>query len=648
MVQYRGVLSDDTVEKKKKKSSSKTKKPKKEMWGCENCPLNPKPGVDERPKLSVFEPLKANREVWILAMNPAYNEIAQRRNLCGRAGKWFWNRVEKLEGFTRAQCNVDNVVRCRSTEETAQGTIVEANPSKDALKCCHKHTLRRYEKVNPKVILLLGAMAQKQFLGKKFKKNKTIYWDEEKQCKVVCTYHPSYFARGTAKKEAYWAFDKAIREVKFTLKYPGRFGYIETLDYKQYGKVESVRKFFRRLKKERKPVSVDGEWGIVEGKKVMLCLAFSNELGKAGIIFYDHPDVKRNPRVTKRLKLMTCQFLADPDVRKILWHGVADVNELADMWGVQMQGYDLDGEYMEYFAHPNRKDFTLETSVDVRLKKMTGYKDIVDEYIKEELNFARVPIKALKIRCCGDADATRRLAMSNLRKVPQKLVAVYVDASFLLEEMGQRGILFDGDHCQVLRKVYKPLLKKTISDICMVAGDPEFETTDENLKRLFVKKLKIPLRKLTGGGEKVMRENFGGAWKYHVDDDDIREALKAAFGEKWYKGYGLDAEVLDELYDEYKIARLVKRKRFIEKLIGTYLNGFEESAKENGGYCRTRFKMTTASSGRLASSGGGPKKGVNLQNIHGDLSAQNILVSTLKWREIQRACETKGEREEEV
>src|SRR5579859_732084 len=171
-----------------KQKSTRIKHPKVVYSGCLNCPSN-KTQEDKIPDYAIFEPIQ-DKPILVIAMRPAKTETEQGKNLVGKSGQLLWRRAEKLKAFTREQCNTDNVVRCRGSALNENGYEVERAPSKVELKCCDLHTQNRKTKYKPKVVLILGTEAQKQFLGKRYSKKQKTYWDSELKCKVICCLSP--------------------------------------------------------------------------------------------------------------------------------------------------------------------------------------------------------------------------------------------------------------------------------------------------------------------------------------------------------------------------------------------------------------------------------------------------------------------------
>lgn len=591
--------------------------------GCDFCP--------SKGKTQIFGAIQG-KDILIFGMRPAAVEEAHGLPFVGKSGKLLWRRAEKLKAFTRSQCDVDNVVRCRGTEETESGGTREVNPTKQELHCCSLHTETQLAKAKPKVILLLGEVAQKQFLGKKYNKKKIVYWDEERNCRIICTYHPSYLLRH-APVSAWKIFDSALRMVKFFVRYPGKYGYLETQDYKFLDDIDEIKSFFKEAENSEHPVVFDLEDGwndpVSKTRRVILMIGFCFKPGIVRVILLDHPLRKKKEGAdfhTASKWLLVKRFFESSVVHKSAWKGVSDVRKLWKIKKIRVKNFSVDAMFSEYLAYPERKDYRLAKTAEVRFPQFVGWKEIVDPYLKEDKgDFGTIPPKVLFWRNAGDCDVTFRALSSTLTKKNRELVKMYTSVDSLLDRMADRGILLDEKHTNYLLSIYEPLMEKIDAEISLISGNPDFKVTNDNLRWLLIEKLKLPLSKLTKGGEQGKVHGF--------------------------KSFAVGKDVLEELEGGHPVIRKILVRRFIEKLKGTHLLGFKKSAEVFGGYVKTRFKLTGTSTGRMSSGGDRDKKSddvkhVNFQNIHGDKSAQNILVSTLRWREIEKACLAEKRRQE--
>lgn len=582
--------------------------------GCDACP--------SKGKRKIFGAIRG-KPILVIGMRPALHEEQQGLPFVGRSGKLLWDRANRLRAFSREDCDVDNVVRCRGTEKTPTGTR-EIPPTKQELFCCSLHTEAQLAKASPKVILLLGEVAQKQYLGKAYKAGRVFYWDEKLNCRIICTYHPSYMLRHPP-VSAWKIFDRALRLVRHTLEYPGRLGYLRAQDYQELVTSAEIGAFFREAAAAKTEVVFDVEDGWADAEKtrrMILMIGFCYKRGQVRVIFLDHPDCK----TPSGKKWALVKAFLESDTPKSAWNGASDCRKLWCLKQIRVRHFWADAMLAEYLAYPERKDYRLATAAERRFPRFVGWKEVVDPYLGlDASDFSKVPGRKLFWRNAGDCDLPKRCLHKTLTDKNRALVRLYTDASFTALDMGERGILVDQEHLKRLLSIYEPLEKKLDREIALVSGKPDFKVTDDNIRWLLTEKLHLHLTAKTKAGEDGKKSGF--------------------------KAFAVGKEVLKEITPLHPVVMKIRQRRFVEKLRGTHLIGFQRCAAMNDGRVKTRFKLTGASTGRTSS--GGDKKSkhqeevhlVNLQNIHGDPSAQNILVSTLRWRDLAKACARMGKHE---
>jgi DNA polymerase len=573
--------------------------------GCEVCPLNK--------KKKVFGEIRG-REILVVAMCPGETEEREGIPLIGKAGKLLWKEAKSLGAFERSQCDVDNVVRCRPVKMSEYENLVNRTPSKEEMHCCSIHTESQLRKAKPKVILLLGEVAQKQFLGKKYDTEPNSFFDTDAKVWVVRTFHPSFLLRPVS-NDVWQKFRRALKFVKHALAYPGQYDYIKSLDYAVILTPAALEIYLEELRASGRTVFFDIETDVTpEGKTILVSIAFSIRRGVSRMLLLHHPENDYAMGIRK-CEHMIATFMADASVRKAGWWGIFDVEKLENLLDIRVRNYATDGLITEYLSYPNRKDYRLDTVSSLRFPEFMSYKDVIYPQALGDDDFphmSRVPVKKLMLRNCGDADLTRRASLSTVKQHNPVLVSMLIDAAFMLHEMSELGQCFDEEQATELERVYTPLERKILDDIKLIAGKPDFEPTDDNLRWLFVKRLKLELTHKTSAGK---LGNKSG-----------------------YKAYSVDRPVLEALYNEHPVIDKVMKLRFVRKLKSTYIDGLRRSARSFMGFARTRFKLWGTGTGRISSGGDEYRKGkgdrVNFQNLHGSPDAKNMLVSTMAWRKI--------------
>ncbi|HBC86376.1 MAG TPA: uracil-DNA glycosylase [Lentisphaeria bacterium] len=143
----------------------------------------------------VFADGSRKAELMFIGEGPGRDEDAQGIPFVGRAGQLLTKMIEAMQ-FDRKEVYIANIVKCRPPENRA--------PMDDEAEQCLPYLLRQIELVQPKIIVLLGAVPLKYILGlagiTKIRGN----WKEFKGIKVMPTLHPAYLLRNEAAKKDAW------------------------------------------------------------------------------------------------------------------------------------------------------------------------------------------------------------------------------------------------------------------------------------------------------------------------------------------------------------------------------------------------------------------------------------------------------------
>ena len=120
-----------------------------EVRACRKCPL-------WKSRLSAVPGEgRPDAEVLVVGEAPGRNEDLEGRPFVGAAGK----NLEALlaeAGLSRADVFITNVVKCRPP--------MNRRPSRLEVDTCHQYLTRQVKTIAPRIILLLGETALKQFL----------------------------------------------------------------------------------------------------------------------------------------------------------------------------------------------------------------------------------------------------------------------------------------------------------------------------------------------------------------------------------------------------------------------------------------------------------------------------------------------------
>jgi uracil-DNA glycosylase family 4 len=626
------------------------KKPKlsaKEV-GCEFCPLNTVPGIHK-----VIGTVHG-RDVFIWGMAPGPDENREGREFIGKSGKLLWQELKRV-GISREMCDVQNVVRCypADRDEDEYPALKMRNPTAEEIHCCSIYTKRALEKQQAKVHLVFGEIAAKALLGSEFKKGKKQFWSEKLNGYVLCIWHPSYFIRmgyyagGTQPpndKFKQWRADFELAAKLLGRK--DRYEYVKGMNYipvtKRAQAIEMYRRIERAATKDWRVV-VDVEDGVLKsGRKAILMIGFCYSVGTSYVLCLDHrkgvaisdEDRAFNWKIARRI-------LRDSSIKKTLHHGSYDAGVQLRLMGVEMQGFDYDTEFGEYFSDPEAKAYGLTKITERRFPEFSGYKEIVTpecytpEFLatipqnskmsptkkydrarkKNGLNYALVPWSKMVVYNGADCDVTKRVEVSTRERSNPALMHVYIDSSYLTARMEKDGPLLDYRHHAKVMQLYDvrvPRLKKQIQDI---AGNPEFNPgSTKQVPNLLYRQLGLEMPETEDGKENTR------------------------------------VETLELMTGQHEVVQLILDYRRAAKLKSTYMDGFKRSADMHNGNITTKWWLTGTATGRMSSGAGREKKEdaesgqglVNLQNIVFDVQLQNLLISDERWRAIYQYWKKHG------
>lgn len=640
--------------------------------GCEFCPSNQKKGINK------VKGKVRGKKVFIVGLAPGYEENREQKEFMGRSGKFLWKHLAKV-GISRKDCDIQNVVRCFPADKDEDGYLQMRNPSKEELHCCSLYTDKAVAKSRAKVYLIFGDMAAQQFLGKdEYRKTRKIFYSEKLQAKVYCLYHPSYFVRGVAPAAALKAFKDGIAAAANDLNEKGkssRFAYLEKQNYKAITKVSDAieaRRIIRESGYAGRRVAADIEDDDINGKRTDLCIGFSHKPGNAFVFITGHPLARKvkggwlplRKKVQRMIRRVAISILEDEKIKKAFHKGSYDTPQLKRLLNATVRGWDFDTMYAEYLSNPDARAYGLNAIAIARYPQFGEYKTIiVPEVLPKDVDlsaykigptdytkmleltkrvgvrFSQLSLHRLVLYNGADCDLTKRIEVSTKKRVNLTLLNIYKDASFILDKMEPNGPAFDFEHCEKLKKYYPTLLEKTLDKLHQIAG-PYFkskEVRDKEKKRKVLWDNRNPKTEFNPGSPIQIRQLL-------FEKLRVPYPLERKFDRKTKKLAAMSTgkKVMERLARKHEVAELVMRYRQLAKIEGTYLESYEQCARENKGLLRTRWNLTGTRTGRLSSGGGkkdeeGNVKVINLQNVHGDPNLKNQVVADPKWRKLYEA-----------
>lgn len=156
---------------------------------CKKCPL-----CQGRNNV-VFGEGSPNADLMFVGEGPGYDEDQQGRPFVGKAGALLTKMINAMQ-FTREQVYIGNIVKCRPPGNR--------NPLPEEANTCLPYLERQIELIQPKVIVVLGAVPLKYLLNKNGIMRLRGKWDSYKGIKVMPTFHPAYLLRNPGAKREVW------------------------------------------------------------------------------------------------------------------------------------------------------------------------------------------------------------------------------------------------------------------------------------------------------------------------------------------------------------------------------------------------------------------------------------------------------------
>ena len=137
----------------------------------------------------------AHPEILFVGEAPGADEDRQGLAFVGAAGQLLTRMIEAM-GFTREQVFIANVVKCRPPENRP--------PLPEEMEQCLPYLKAQIARLQPKVIVALGAVAARGLLGLSGITRLRGKWFSFGDIPVMPTYHPSYLLRTPSAKKDCW------------------------------------------------------------------------------------------------------------------------------------------------------------------------------------------------------------------------------------------------------------------------------------------------------------------------------------------------------------------------------------------------------------------------------------------------------------
>lgn len=148
--------------------------------------------------------------VMIIGEGPGQNEDEQGLPFVGRSGALLEKILASVNFSTERDVYICNVVKCRPPQNR--------NPNPDEIQACKPYLLEQIRLVDPKIILLTGAVAVKSVLGEKRGITKIRgQWFEFENRLCMPIFHPAYLLRNPSREKGkpkwlMWQDMQAVRD----------------------------------------------------------------------------------------------------------------------------------------------------------------------------------------------------------------------------------------------------------------------------------------------------------------------------------------------------------------------------------------------------------------------------------------------------
>ncbi|HDY89497.1 MAG TPA: hypothetical protein ENH82_15465 [bacterium] len=285
-----------------KQTQSKSR-PDGKTYSCASCGLY----KDARsPKMKPYGEFK--KKILIIGEAPGKTEDQRGHPWQGKMGRLLQNTFRRKLGMDLFEdCLCMNAVNCRPENNRT--------PTNYEVDCCRRSVLKVIEERKPKVIILLGNSALYCLLGHRWKKDlggimKWRGWtipDQDFNCWICPTFHPSFVGREEKEVETVWLQDleRAIKKVDTYLlsKYDKPLiKIIEALDLSEI--LPSIPENYNRVAFDYETTGIKPH---AKGHRI-ICVSIATSENKCYVFMMPKSRIERQPFI---------DLLANPDIGKM-------------------------------------------------------------------------------------------------------------------------------------------------------------------------------------------------------------------------------------------------------------------------------------------------------------------------------------------
>lgn len=153
----------------------------------------------------VFGTGNKKTNIMFIGEGPGADEDREGVPFVGKAGQLMNKALEGL-GIKREELYIANIVKCRPPSNRV--------PDDEEAEACLDYLRNQVILIKPKVIVLLGATALRNILGKEYNiTTSRSKWIERKGIFYMPTWHPAALLRDENKKIEFWNDLKQVKEL---------------------------------------------------------------------------------------------------------------------------------------------------------------------------------------------------------------------------------------------------------------------------------------------------------------------------------------------------------------------------------------------------------------------------------------------------
>ncbi|MBW2554914.1 MAG: uracil-DNA glycosylase [Deltaproteobacteria bacterium] len=170
---------------------------------CERC------GLYESRRNIVIDRGNPSSKLMIIGEAPGKNEDIEGKAFVGKAGKLLDEIMKAISLNTEEDLLIANVVKCRPPENRS--------PLREEVSACLPYLHKQIELIQPRVIVLLGAVALKHMIPEKkdfsmAEEAGTFFSSEDYPgVQFLVLYHPAYLLYDPRKKQDMWEHVKQLK-----------------------------------------------------------------------------------------------------------------------------------------------------------------------------------------------------------------------------------------------------------------------------------------------------------------------------------------------------------------------------------------------------------------------------------------------------